>query len=638
MLNARNLKLSYGNRVILDDVSFSLLPNERIALVGQNGVGKSTVLRLLAGEPPDSGAIEVNKQTKIGFLKQIPDLDENKTVLDIVRSGMSEHLEAISQHQLLCDELMVTEAGHEREKKIKKLEELAYKIERQGGFDVDHWVERVLTLIGVKAREQKICSLSGGEKRRVDLARILLSAPDIYLLDEPTNHLDMNAIQFLAESFSKMNAALLFVSHDVRFIDELATRIIELSQGKMFTHNLPFSNYLENKLVRELIDERRLHRKERLVVGELAWLRAGTPARTTKQNARIDRAHELIEQVAKDTDLLRKQRIQIEIGKSQRLGKTIVELEAIGANFGKRVLFKDFSLKVTSGKRYGILGPNGCGKTTLLSIIANKIEPSSGHIIYGKNTHVLEFDQQREQLNKDATLKETLADYGDYVHVDGRNLHISLYLEKYLFSAEDANRRVDTLSGGEHNRLLLAKLFRRRANCLLLDEPTNDLDVESLAVLEETLLDYDGVIFTVSHDRKFLDRICNSIIAFEQPGLGAESGLVVCPGNYSDYLHLRDLEKERLKQVAEKDKPEKHREKTRVKRRRSYREEQEFQEIENVIEKLELERADLQKELSSGEVFREDGGKKYLKQLQWLDEEIEKLYARWQELMDMGGS
>ncbi len=475
----------------------------------------------------------------------------------------------------------------------------------------------------------------------MDLARILLLSPDIYLLDEPTNHLDVSAISYLVEIFSATKAAVLFISHDARFVDELATKIIELNNGKLFTHEPPFTNYLESKVVREAIDARSLHRRERLVVGELAWLRAGTPARTTKQNARIDRAYELIDSVTRDFQLQNAKRLEIESLKAKRLGSTILELKNVGAAFGDRVLFRDFNLKVVEGQRFGILGENGAGKTTLLSMLARKIEPSFGEIVFGKNTDIMQFDQQREQLDSNKTLKETLADHGDHVHVGENAVHIASYLERYLFSPDDANRKVSTLSGGEQNRLLLAKLFRRNANCLLLDEPTNDLDVTSLAVLEETVLSFAGVVFVVSHDRNFLDRVCTSIIAFSPSADGKTHELSVYPGNYTDYetfsMRERANAPQATKAATEKEADKVERVKT--KKRRGFNEEREFQNIERVIEEREQERDALHAELADGSAFNSNRatGESRLARLREVEAEIERLYARWQELADLGG-
>lgn len=641
MFSAHDLKLAYGDRTILDGVSLTILPGERVALVGQNGAGKSSLLRVLAGEEADSGSVELSSSMTLGFLEQTPRLDPEKSVVETVREAMKEQIAAIARHQHLCEELATCEHSHKRQKLENEIASLANLIEHKGGFDVDFRVERVLSKLSVKAREQKIGTLSGGEKRRVDLARILLSAPDIYLLDEPTNHLDISAIAFLVETFSKSRAALLFVSHDTAFIDELATRIVELSRGKLYSHEPPYANYLENRLVRDLIDERSLHRRERLVVGELAWLRAGTPARTTKQNARIDRAHALIDQVAKDNQTQRARKLEIEQAGIKRLGHTILELDDVSAAFGDRVLFRGLNLKVGPHQRYGILGPNGAGKTTLLALLAQKALPTSGHIKLGKNTEIMEFDQQRQQLDQNATLKETLADQGDYVFIGSQRMHIASYLEKYLFDPGDANRRVSTLSGGEQNRLLLAKLFRSQANCLLLDEPTNDLDVTSLAVLEELILDYEGVVFTVSHDRRFLDRICTHIIAFEPSpaGFGAESRVIVYAGNYSTYLTLKAQgETSEVKVKAESHASTAKSERTRSKTRRSFNEEREFLNIEGTIEGLEKERAAIHEELASPDHFRREP--EHLQQkthrLSVLEREIERLYARWQELSDLG--
>lgn len=642
MLTAQNISLSYGSRVILDDVSLTLMPKDRVALVGQNGAGKSSLLNILAGAEPDKGKIEKPAKDTLGFLQQVPHLDKNLTVLQTVRLGLAHHIALISEHQNLCNQLGQAPEGPEgpegprHDQLMAKIAVLSEKIDQKGGFDTDYLVSSVLSRLGVKAKEQSIGSLSGGERRRVDLARILLQSPDIYLLDEPTNHLDISAIEFLVEFFTKSNSAILFVSHDRLFIDELATRILELERGKIYWHEPPFANYLENKVIRELIDEQTLHRRERLMVNELAWLRSGTPARTTKQNARIDRAHELMENIVKDSADQRVKKLELATA-NKRLGNTILELDHVGIKIGERILFKDFSLKVMPGRRYGILGPNGVGKTSFLSILAGQ-PPSFGQVIWGKNTKILKLDQHREQLDPNATLKETLADHGEYVHIDGQNIHIASYLERYLFSGNDMNRRVSGLSGGEQNRLLLAKIFRHSANCLLLDEPTNDLDISSLAVLEEVLLDYDGVVFCVSHDRGFLDRVCNAIIAFEPSASPeAESMLTVYTGNFSSYLEQKAQVK--ILPVASKKMAAVKPERMRAKKKRSFKEEEELKNMEGLINSLESERSSLHEELSRSDLFKDRPEliEQKIKRLGSLDQEIDRLYKRWQELHDIGG-
>jgi ATP-binding cassette subfamily F protein uup len=610
------------------------MPGERLALVGHNGMGKSSLIHILAGlEKADNGVIEVNSTVRIGILQQTPMLNAELSVIDTMRESFAPLLRAINEHQKLCEELSC--APHSEHLRLEKaIATLSDHIERLGGFDYDFRMERVLSILGVKARTQLIKTLSGGEKRRVDLARVLLSAPDIYILDEPTNHLDINAIRYLSETLTKLKTPLIFVSHDSAFIDDVATKIIELDNAKIYSHDMPFANYIENKLVRDLIDARTLHRRERLVVNELAWLRAGTPARTTKQNARIDRAHELINSVIKDSEKQRTQKITISTANTERLGSTILEFDTIGHAFKDRVLFNNFNLKVGKGQRIGIVGPNGAGKTTLLSIIAGRLNPHQGRIIKGKNTKIIQFDQQREQLEPTKTLKETLAEHGDYVFVGDERIHIASYLEKYLFSPQDAHRQVATLSGGEQNRLLLAKLFRHSANCLLLDEPTNDLDISSLAVLEEHISDYEGVVFIVSHDRRFLDKVCTSILAFEpSTDEGAESHIILYHGNFSRYLDLRAQN-----QVQEKEAQPEKIIKIRAKNKRTFKEQREFEAIESLLEALEKEKTLLHEELAKAELFRQfpEQVQEKIERLRILDLKIENTYERWQELIDIG--
>ncbi|MBL4817893.1 MAG: ABC-F family ATP-binding cassette domain-containing protein [Deltaproteobacteria bacterium] len=571
MLSANNIKLSFGSKLIFDQVSFSLLPGERVALVGQNGAGKSTFFKLLAGQlEPDAGSVDLAKAKKIGFLTQTLGLDLEHSVEEALKHGF------------------------------------------QGE---DYRIEEVLSRLHIKARSEKIKNLSGGERRRVDLARVLLEEPDIFLLDEPTNHLDLGAIKFLVDTFRATNKPLLFISHDSAFIDEVATRIVELDSGKFFAHEASYAQFIENKLIRSDIDQKTLHRKDRLMARELAWLRAGTPARTTKQQARISRAQDLIQEVADEFERTRPKQVEIEETKNKRLAKTILELKDLSFE----PLFKNLNLIVTAGQRYGILGPNGSGKTTLLSLISGSRQATSGEIIRGPHTEIIQFDQNRAQLDPEKSLKETLADQGDMVFVEEKPIHIAGYLDRYLFSSADQNRKVSTLSGGEQNRLLLAKLLKHGANCLLLDEPTNDLDSTSLAVLEERLNSHKGVAFIVSHDRRFLDRVCNQMLVFE------DRKITNYPGNYTSYERLRpspDFEK------SKSPSPTRRGERTKVKR--SFNEEREYAGIEKQVLEAEAKKEELEAILSDPARYQEHT--KHAANLREIESKIEHLYERWQYL------
>lgn len=604
MLFAKKISLHHGTRALLDDVSLSLLPGERVALVGENGMGKSTLLGILSGKiVPDSGSVDLQSGVRIGVLAQEPSLNPSDTAAQAVRSGLGPLFDAIKEHQRLYAELAVSTDSPAKSAPIEKtISVLTERIEAMGGFDVEHRVKRVLSILHIRDDAQLISSMSGGEKRRVDLARVLLSAPDIYLLDEPTNHLDLNAIQFLVDTFKGSLAPLLFISHDRSFIDKLATRILELDKGHCYTHTPPYENYLEGKLIRSDIEKRTLHRNERLVVRELAWLRAGTPARTTKQEARISRAHALIEDVKKDVQATKERQVKMQLASGQRLAKTIVELKDVGYKIDDRWLFRKLNLIARVGQRYGIVGENGAGKSTLLMLLSGEKLPTEGQVIRGLHTDIVRFDQNRGQLDPSLSLKETLVSQGDTVFVGDDRIHIASYLERYLFSPSDMNRKVSTLSGGEQNRLMMALLFKKGANCLLLDEPTNDLDMPTLAVLEETVQELDGVAFIVSHDRQFLDRVCTSIIAFE-------NGVVtVYEGDYTTYERLRaqNAAAQRAEQSGKSHGQPKQRafeepKKEKIKKKRSFNEEREHAAMLERIEKLEAEKEILAAALADGD-------------------------------------
>jgi ATP-binding cassette subfamily F protein uup len=637
MLSARGLSFAWGDKVLLDEVDLAIERGERVGVVGHNGAGKSTLLSLLARErEPGGGAIRAVQGVTVGLLAQEPRLDPQATVLEVVRSGLGELLHCLDEHERLC--AVEGDADHAR------IAELNDRITELGGFDVDHRVEQVLDRLSVKAREEKIETLSGGERRRVDLARLLLSAPSVLLLDEPTNHLDADAIRYLAERLA--HSTCVFISHDRAFVDDVATRLLEVDDGKLYSHEPPWESYLAGRLTRKDVEARTAHRRERLMLRELAWLRTGPKARTTKADARVDRAEQLIADVK--ADVVRRRERVMKVRKAEgRLGNTVLQLRGLSLGVGDRVFFEGLDLTFVEGERWGIVGPNGAGKTTLLRALLGDVEPRAGEIVRGKRTRMALFDQHRAELDPDATLEELLAE-GDHVRAAGEKVHIATYLERFLFDGRDRYRKAGTLSGGERNRLQLARLLRDEANCLILDEPTNDLDVTTLGVLEDLLSDLEGVALVVSHDRRFLDRVCTGILAFEPASAGrAEHELVVSQGDYTHYERMaaeREALRDKPAAPAPADATDNKQSKPRPRgdgpRKRSYKEQREYEGIEEAVLSAESRREEVAAQIEDGSIFASDpaAGAALSEELSTLDAEIERLYARWQELEELRAS
>ena len=650
MLIARDITFAHpGNAPLLNDVSFSIETSERIALVGENGAGKSTLLHILTRLlTPDSGTIQVQNKCSVGILRQTPELDPNATVEQITEGAFASLIEAIQQHKELCDTLEETKTPTPGQ--LERLESLTQDIEKSGGFAWQYRIDEVLARFSIRSRDQHVSSLSGGERRRLDLARLILQQPDLLLLDEPTNHLDTGAIRYLADTLKDQNATTLFITHDRAFLDDVSTKIVELEAGSLYTHAPPYENFLESRLVRREIDARSAHRRERLWARELAWLRAGVKARTTKQKARISRAEDLMVEVSNDVHQKRDALINVQKAKSQRLGRTILEFKDARLKRGDKHLFADWTFLLTKGERWGIIGNNGCGKTSLLRAIQGTLPLESGELVIGKNTQIGVLDQHREALEPEKTLGDILCEDGDHVHLGEQSIHIASYLERFLFSGKDRYRPVKTLSGGEQNRLHLARLFLQNANVLLLDEPTNDLDITTLGVLEDLLLELDGVALIVSHDKHFLDRVCTGILAFEPTPAGQREQSSICAlqGDYTHYMHMRGdllLQKgssaatERSAPAAE-DKPTQTQasgQSSSRARKRTYKEDQEYQSIEETILKSETRCEELRAILEDPEIYKNDpqGAQAYAEELSTLETKVEQLYERWQELEEL---
>ena len=521
LLSANELRLAYGYQTLLDGVTLAVAAGEKVGLVGRNGCGKTSLLKILTGEQPaDSGEISTRRRLRVGYLPQEFELDPALSVHENIAAGAADLVAAMRRY----------EAGEGTE---AELVELHHLIDHADGWNLDARIKATATALDAPPLEAPVASLSGGEKRRVALCRALASQPDLLLLDEPTNHLDAESIRWLEEFLRSFAGAVIFVTHDRYFLDLIATRILEIDQGRCFSHPGNYTAYLESKAIRQQIAEQSERRRQRFLREELEWVRAGVKARTTKSRHRLDQFYAIAGLEAppeeREMDLL--------LPPPPDLGNVVVELENAGLNIGTaaapRWLFRHLDLTLRPGQCTGVVGRNGVGKTTLLKVCLGTLAPSEGRAVIGKKVRVNYIDQTRMALDGTGTLLDEVADGNEKIQFGSQTLGARAYLRRFLFSDQRINDRVDLLSGGERARLMLAKVLKTGGNLIVLDEPTNDLDLPSLRMLEEALADFDGTVLVVSHDRYFLDRVCDQIVAFE------DRGVIVQPGNYSYYLQKR---------------------------------------------------------------------------------------------------
>ncbi|MEK7951850.1 ABC-F family ATP-binding cassette domain-containing protein [Luteolibacter soli] len=521
LLSANELRLSYGYQTLLDGVTLAVSAGEKVGLVGRNGCGKTSLLKILTrSQQADSGEISLRRALRIGYLPQEFELQPELSVHENISAGAADVVEAIRRYE--------DGDGSEAE-----LSDLLHLIDHADGWNLDARIKATATALGTPPLEATVGPLSGGEKRRVALCRALASQPDLLLLDEPTNHLDADSIRWLEDFLKTYAGAVIFVTHDRYFLDVIATRIIEIDNGKAYSHPGNYTAYLESKAVRQQIAEQTERRRQRFLREELDWVRSGVKARGTKSRHRLDQFYEIEGMEAppeeREMDLL--------IPPPPELGNTVVELESAGVNVGTasspRWLFRHLNLKLEAGQCTGIVGRNGVGKTTLLKVCLGQMDPSEGTATVGKKVRINYIDQTRMALDAKGSLLDEISDGNEKLQFGDQTLGARAYLRRFLFDDRRINERVDLLSGGERARLMLAKVLKTGGNLLVLDEPTNDLDLPSLRMLEEALADFDGSVLVVSHDRYFLDRICDQIIAFE------DGGVKVQPGNYSYYLEKR---------------------------------------------------------------------------------------------------
>jgi ATP-binding cassette subfamily F protein uup len=623
-----NVSVSFGGPSLLASVTLQIETGERIGLLGRNGSGKSTLLKMLAGDiVPDTGEIIKNDDVRVSLLPQnVPD-DLPGTVYDIVAGGGFKHMDLLKDYHDLTGQ--IAQGDKNNYELLDKLANIQHRLESSGAWNYHLQVEKIISRTGLDENAE-FRTLSAGMKRRVFMARTLAHEPDILLLDEPTNHLDIDTILWLEDFLRNFDKTIIFVTHDRTFLQKLASRIVEIDRGRLISYDCNYSTYLERRQALLDAEEKQWHDFDKKMAKEEAWVRQGVKARRTRNEGRVRSLLQMREERARrltQTGLAR-----LTIQEAERGGRIVVEAEDISFAFENKKIIKIFSTVIIRGDKVGIIGPNGSGKTTLLKILLGEVVPQQGRIRQGTGLQIAYFDQLRAELDEDKTLKDNIASGNDTVFIDGAPRHIVGYLQDFLFPPAQITAQVKSLSGGERNRLMLAKLFSLPSNVLVLDEPTNDLDAETLELLEDRLMEYKGTILLVSHDRTFLNNVVTSTIVFE-----GEGHLEEYVGGYDDWLKQRKekAEPEKIKIGEEKQKKEKP---PPEKRRLSYKERLELQDLPQKIEALEKEKHELTATLSSPSFY---AGKDAAKirtvgdRLADLDAELETAYSRWNELEDL---
>jgi ATP-binding cassette subfamily F protein uup len=621
--------LAFGHVALLDHADFQLDEGERVGLIGRNGGGKSSMMRVLAGQGTlDDGLVWRQPSARICYVSQEPVLDPDDSVFDAVAKGLGKLQKLLHDYHHVSHQLGEPDADYD--KLLEEMQHLQTQLEAEDGWSVQARIETAIAKLDLDP-DRLVGNLSGGQRKRVALAQALVAEPDVLILDEPTNHLDFASIDWLEGLLNNFVGSVLFVTHDRRFLDNVATRIVELDRGKLAGFPGNFSAYLALK-ERMLADEAVVNAKfDKVLAQEEVWIRQGVKARRTRNEGRVLR----LEQLRRDRAARREKqgKVEMTVDTGERSGKLIAKLTDVSKAYGERTLIRDFSCRIQRGDKIGLLGPNGVGKSTLLKIILGEIEPDTGDVKLGTKMTVAYFDQLREQLDENMTLADTISQGSDFVEIAGQQKHVISYLGDFLFPPERARSPVKSCSGGERNRLLLARLFTQPANVLVLDEPTNDLDIETLELLEELLAQYDGTLFLVSHDRAFLDNVVTQVIAFEGDGK-----LVEYVGGYEDWVRVQKYQAAAaLAKPATSTPPrvtEKPVEKPKTPSKLNYKESRELEELPKRIEVLEKEQIDIAAHLADGTIFRTDA--KRAKQLQTRNEAIEAevlaIMTRWEEL------
>jgi len=625
LITLQNVDYSVGGPLLLEHAELSIEPGERIALIGRNGAGKSTLMKLIAGElQPDDGQVRVQSGVRVARLEQEVPQGTGGSVFDVVAGGLGELGAWLAQfHQI----------SHAEHFDAAALAAVQAKIDGADGWGLDRRVGEVLARLELDG-EAEFARLSGGMKRRVLLARALASGPDVLLLDEPTNHLDIEAIDWLEGFLKEWSGSVVFVTHDRRFLRALATRIVEIDRGQVSSWPGDFDNYLRRREERLHAEAQENARFDKLLAQEEAWIRQGIKARRTRDEGRVRRLKAMRVERARRRELAGNVRMEAAQGESS--GKKVIEARGLDFAFGERIMVRDFSTTILRGDRIGLVGPNGSGKTTLLKLLLGQLQPRAGEVKLGTNLQVAYFDQYRATLREDWNAMENVAGGQDFVEINGSRKHVLAYLQDFMFTPERARAPITRLSGGERNRLLLARLFAQPSNLLVMDEPTNDLDVETLELLEELLADYPGTLLLVSHDRDFLDNVVTSTLVMEGQGRVGEY-----VGGYSDWLRQRPAAPAARPAPAAKPAPQAAAATPAAapvpapagKRKLSYKDARELEQLPGRIEALEEELAQLAAAMSDPALHQDPARvAAHGKRMTEAQAELDAAYARWAEL------
>ena len=620
------VSIAYGTHNLLEQAEFQLFAGERVGLLGRNGEGKSTLLKLIAGEiQADEGEIWRKPALKIARLEQAPELNAEATIYEVVAGGLGEIGQWINRYHQLSLMIQAQDA-----KALTELGALQHQLEAHNGWQLQQRVETVLSRLQLPA-EQLTATLSGGWKRRVSLARALVIEPEVLLLDEPTNHLDLESILWLEQQLLSFRGAMLFVTHDREFLNKLATRIVDLDRGKLLSWPGTFSDYQRLKAAALEQEENQNAQFDKKLAKEETWIRQGIKARRTRNEGRVRALKRLREERARRRTGQGTSKITVQTGAAS--GKKVIESQHINCAFSGKTVVRDFSTIIQRGDKIGLIGPNGAGKTTLLRLLLKQQNPDSGSVTLGSKLQIAYFDQLREQLDPEMAVVDSIADGNEFVDIAGSKRHVLSYLGDFLFAPARARSPVKSLSGGEKNRLLLARLFTRPANLIIMDEPTNDLDLETLELLEHRLVTFDGTLLLVSHDRAFLDNVVTSVLVFE--GAGVINEYV---GGYADWQRQNSPEQSQKPSTHPvKPKPTKKPAKS-DKKKLSFKEQRELEQLPAIIEKLEAENAALTGQINAPEFYRQarQDVSAVLQQLEKTTRQLEQAYQRWDELESAG--